>query len=127
MRSFDNPDTLPLFCVIYLFACLYFVFYSQVWMEGLCQYSACLIYRNWCWNGATCISTSQSTSPPLYRCTCSPSYTGKLYQLVIFVLFPWQYCVAHPTQSQIRCFIDCNFIAFHTDEVVGKGIPANHV
>ncbi|KAK3523311.1 hypothetical protein QTP86_029513, partial [Hemibagrus guttatus] len=40
-------------------------------MEGLYQYKGCLIYPNQCLNGATCISMSQPTAPPFYRCTCS--------------------------------------------------------
>ncbi|TNN67237.1 Fibropellin-1 [Liparis tanakae] len=48
------------------------------WMGEFCQYGgdACLIKPNGCLNGATCITASQPSSPPVYACKCPLGFTG---------------------------------------------------
>lgn len=52
---------------------------SPGWMGEFCQYvsDACLIKPNRCLNGATCITTSQMSSPPEYVCKCTNGFTGE--------------------------------------------------
>ncbi|KAI3363129.1 hypothetical protein L3Q82_011776 [Scortum barcoo] len=47
------------------------------WVGEFCQYvgDACLIKPNICLNGATCITTSQPSSPPQYTCKCPLGFT----------------------------------------------------
>ncbi|KAI9535202.1 hypothetical protein NQZ68_002756 [Dissostichus eleginoides] len=51
---------------------------SAGWIGEFCQYvgDACLIKPNSCLNGATCITTSQPSSPPRYTCKCPHGFTG---------------------------------------------------
>ncbi|MEQ2163457.1 hypothetical protein XENOCAPTIV_020447, partial [Xenoophorus captivus] len=50
------------------------------WIGEFCQHvgDACLIQPDSCLNGATCISTSQPSSPPEYICKCPPAFTGEI-------------------------------------------------
>lgn len=52
---------------------------SPGWTGELCQYvgDACLVQTNSCTNGATCITTSQPSSPPEYTCKCPRGFTGE--------------------------------------------------
>lgn len=52
---------------------------STGWTGEFCQYvgDACLVQPNSCTNGATCITTSQPSSPPQYTCKCPVGFTGE--------------------------------------------------
>lgn len=64
------------------------------WIGEFCQYvgDACLIKPHSCLNGATCITTSQPSSPPQYTCKCPLGFTGEIPLLCYQFYFDcWQY------------------------------------
>lgn len=50
------------------------------WTGEFCQYvdDACMMKPNSCLNGATCLTTSQPSSPPQSTCKCPNGFTGEI-------------------------------------------------
>lgn len=61
-----------------LFSCLQCVC-APGWTGEFCQFvgDACAIKPNTCLNGATCVTTSQPSSPPQFTCVCPPGFSGE--------------------------------------------------
>jgi len=91
------------------------------WMGEFCQYGgdACLIKPNGCLNGATCITASQPSSPPVYACKCPLGFTGEITLLYYQLFCPFlSVCLSTRISQNMDWFIQihtcgCFKVAVH--------------